>query len=162
MGLPALFLAAGATSAVGAAISGQSQKNALGYQAAVMRNNAKYAEDRRKDAIDAGHAAVAKHRRDTVAFRGRQVASMSESGLSLDSESFGNILDTTDRLSDIDAMTILRNADRQAYGFAVEAQNQRSSAEMMDRQADGISPLFNAGTSLLGSYVGYQALTGGR
>ena len=161
MGLPALFAAGAGASALGAYQGANAQKASLQYQAAVASNNAKLAEMKAKDAIDNGRVAVQKHRRDVKGFRGKQVNAMSDSGLLIGSESFQDVLNTTDVLGELDAITIMTNAERQAFGFNVEADNSQSTSGMLSKQAGSIQPLMSAGTSLLTSYVGYKGLTGG-
>lgn len=106
-----------------------------------------------------GQESKSKFQREFKGFRGAQVNAMSGSGLLIGSESFGDILDSSDMLAEIDAMNIMRNAEREAYGLQVEAQNQRSNAGFLKANAKATSPLFSAGTSLLTSGMQYYGAT---
>jgi hypothetical protein len=138
--------------AYGARQAAKAQKNAANYQAAVARNNAKVAEWQAEDALRRGEMAKQQTQLNTAALKGRQRAMLAERGIDLGEGSALNLLTDTDQFGAIDANTVIDNANREAYGFRVGAQNNNANADLLQYKADTTNPdAAAAGTLLTGA-----------
>ncbi len=143
--------AAGAASTVGAYYAASGQRSALRSQARLADINAGLAEMDARQAMIQGERAEQAQRIQTANLKGRQRATMGGSGIALDSQSAQQILNSTDILGEIDALTIEQNAVRAAWGHRMQAANARNQARMARATASGISPAMAGATSLLGT-----------
>lgn len=141
-------LALAATSAViggvGAIYSGQASAAASKYNQQVAAMNATLSERRAKDALARGVAAEQQKRLEVAQLKGRQLAAAAANGVDV---SFGSPLDAmvdTATLGELDALTIRRNAAREAYDYQVQAVNGR---------ADAVLSGMNASAATTGSYL---------
>jgi hypothetical protein len=135
--------------AYGAHQGAKAQKNAANYQAAVARNNAQVAEWQAEDALRRGEMAKQRAQLNTANLKGRQRAMLAERGIDLGEGSALNLLTDTDQFGAMDAGTVTDNANREAYGFRVGAQNSSANAELLQYKADSTSPGAAAAGSLL-------------
>ncbi|NWJ26128.1 hypothetical protein [Rhizobium sp. RM] len=128
------------------------------YNAEVATMNAQIADRQAKDAIERGKQEEQQKRMQTADLQGRQRAAMAANGLDL---SFGSPLDTivdTARMGEMDALNIKTNAYREAYGYKVQATNQRASATLDRIRADAATKsgyLSSIGTILGGGSNAY-------
>lgn len=100
------------------------------YQGDIYELNATVAEQQRVDAIARGQEAESRSRAGTRQLAGRQRAVGAAQGLALDTGSIANLQAETAQLGELDALTIRNNAKREAWGFQLEAQSDRMSAEL--------------------------------
>lgn len=150
----ATIAAVAATAGAGASAYGSYQqskaaKNAATYNAAISRNNAIIAERQADDRITQGKQEENTFRKQLAQLKGKQRSIYAGSGVVVDEGSPLDTLMETAELGEIDAFTIRRNAEREAYGIRNQAQNFTNQANMQQTEARNINPFFNAGTTLL-------------
>jgi hypothetical protein len=151
-----LQLAGAVTGAFSSYNSSKATKGAYEYQAAVNRNNSTLAEWNARDAITRGQKAEQQQRLKTAALKSTQRASFAARGMALDEGSPLAILDDTDFMGDMDALTLRDNAAREAWGYRIQAGNYAGDAGLLDARADAESP-FKAGATTLLSSAGQVA-----
>lgn len=130
--------------AAGQIQQGQAQAQASKYNAKVAEMNATLADRKSRDALERGKIEEQNKRQEISQLQGRQKAAMAANGVDL---TFGSPLDTmvdTATLGELDALTVRRNANREAYDYEVQGVNQRSGAAL-DRM--------NAKSATTGSYL---------
>jgi hypothetical protein len=174
------MMAAGAVnSAVGAYYSAKSQQAQQQYQAAIGQVNASLAESdatlldlnssisesQGRLTLMAGQREEQSVRLRTAQLKGTQRASLAASGVDLGEGSAARVLATTDYMGEVDARTVQANAARSAFGYQVQANNQKFAAMSARVQganytagsafatanANTINPAASATTSLIGS-----------
>ena len=150
----ATIAAVAATVGAGAAAYGSYQqskaaKNTATYNAAIARNNAIIADRQAKDRLSQGKVEESNFMKQLTQLKGKQRSIYSGSGIVVDEGSPLETLQETAQLGAIDALTIRRNAERDAYGIRNEGQNFTNQANLLDTNARNINPYFNAGTTLL-------------
>ena len=144
--------------------AGNAQAAASRYNAQVAEMNAKLADRSARDAIERGQIEEQNKRREVASIQGRQQAAMAANGVDL---TFGSPLDTivdTAMLGEIDALTIRRNAAREAYDYKVQGVNYRSDATLsrMNASAAQTGGYMGAlGTVLGGGAKSYQTYKSG-
>ena len=136
---------------VGTIQQGMAQANAYKAQAKAMDQNAAYAKDQARDAIDRGGKEEHRLRERGRQFAASQKTGFAASGLDTGSGSALNILMDTATGVEEDAATIRTNAQREKYGFDVQATNYRNQANMARAAAKNtqIGTLFSAGATIL-------------
>lgn len=123
------------------------------YRSQVSKNNAKLAEAQAKDAIDRGRLDERRHRRDVRMLQARQEVEFANRGLEL---GFGTPLEVfadTARAGELDALTIQRNAEREALGFRTQASNSEAQARLFQIESEASGPggpFLGAATTALG------------
>lgn len=147
----AMSIAGAVSSAVGAYYSARSAKNGLKHQARMAEINAQISELGAKSALLQGQRQEQASRLAAGQLKSRQRVSMAANGIDLASDTPQNILNTTDFMSEADALTIQRNALQAAWGYRTQATNQQIGATMARADAGGVSPFVSAATSLVGS-----------
>lgn len=147
--LTAVVVAGVGASAIGSYQQSKAAKNAAKYNAAVSRNNAILAERQAKDRITQGKQEENTFRKQLSQLKGKQRSIYAGSGIVVDEGTPLDILEETAELGEIDAFTIRRNAEREAYGYKVQAQGFTSQAGLQTMQEKSINPYFTAGTTLL-------------
>lgn len=147
----AMSIAGAVSSAVGAYYSARSAKNSLKHQARMAEINAQISELGAKSALLQGQRQEQASRLAAGQLKSRQRVSMAANGIDLASDTPQNILNTTDFMSEADALTIQRNALQAAWGYRTQATNQQIGATMARADAGGVSPFVSAATSLVGS-----------
>lgn len=121
---------------MGAVQESKSAAASAKFNAQVADNNRILAERQQKDAIERGKTEELNFRRQIAGLKGEQRASFGASGVTLDSGSPADVLTDTAVLGELDALTVRQNAQREAFGYGVQATNfatesafQRSSAK---------------------------------
>ena len=147
----AMSIAGAVSSAVGAYYSARSAKNSIKHQARMAEINAQISELGAKSALLQGQRQEQASRLAAGQLKSRQRVSMAANGIDLASDTPQNILNTTDFMSEADALTIQRNALQAAWGYRTQATNQQIGATMARADAGGVSPFVSAATSLVGS-----------
>lgn len=132
---------AGVVSGVlGASRQATATKNAYEYQAAVNRNNAQVAEWQAQDALSRGAKAEQAQRLKVAQLKSAQRAGFAARGVALDEGSPLAILQDTDYMGELDALTIRDNAAKEAWGHRVQGANASGDASMLASRAGSESP----------------------
>lgn len=138
-------------SAVGAYGASSAKKIGLNSQANIADINAQLSEKEAQQTILAGQQQEQSADLKTAQLKSTQRTNMAANGIELGSPTAVNVLNTTDALGKIDANTIAANATRSAWGYRLQGVNYQNQAALSRSAAKGISPLEDAGTSLLTS-----------
>ncbi len=132
--------------------------------ASLLELNASISETQARMQTQIGQREEQQLRLRSRQLKGSQRASIAASGVDLGVGSAARVLATTDYMTEVDASEIRANAARQAFGYRVQAVNQKFAAMTAKAQgtsyragsafssvaASGISPLGSAATSLVG------------
>jgi hypothetical protein len=110
-----------------AAKGAQAQGN---YEGDILDQNAAAADLQAADAIARGAESVARSRVAGRSLTGSQRASMASQGIDAGSGSAADVITNDQTLGEFDALTITQNAQREAWGFQVEATNDRGQANL--------------------------------
>ena len=161
----ALAAASVAIGGVGAVYSAQASSAASTYNSQIASMNAELSTRRAKDAEARGAAAEQQKRLETAQLRGRQLAASAANGVDV---AFGSPLDAmidSAALGELDALTIRRNAAREAYDSQVQAVNGKAEAQMSDLRAgsemtagylNAAGTVLGGGSSAYGDYTRRQ------
>ena len=135
----------------------QQQRSAL-YDAQVQENNAQISEWQRQDAIRQGQKSEQALRMESAGLRSKQRVGMAANGIALESDTALDVLNSTDYLTERDAIQIRDNALRAAWGYEIQKTSakdnsavQRYNAERYAANAASINPSRTFITSLIGS-----------
>lgn len=108
--------------------AGAAQSNALRYEADQATNNSIINERLAADAIDRGRTEEQMHRIKIGQLKGQQTNAFAKNGVVTDSGSALDVLSDTAMIGELESLTIRNNAEREAYGYKVNAQNYSASA----------------------------------
>jgi type II secretory pathway component PulJ len=157
MAAPAL-IALGAIQGFAAFQQTATQNKQLRYRALIARRNAKIARTEGKIARDISRLVSADSRRQTDQLLGFQRSKMAASGFVVGEGSFGDILDTTAVLGEIDALTILYEGELEQFRREQEARAlEAESRALKGAQTDP----FLSGVLAFGSSAGARSITRG-
>lgn len=120
------------------AMQAYSQHQQGKYTAAVANQNAETATAQANDAINRGNAAADQRRTQMRQQLGTQAATMGANGADLSGGTALDIFGDTAQFGELDALTTLNNAQREAYGYqtqSVNYLNQAAAAQMQARSA---------------------------
>lgn len=125
---------------VGLGVMGNIQESKAASQAAkfnaqVASNNQVLAERQQKDALERGKEDELNLRRQVAGLKGTQRAAFGASGVALDSGSPADVLTDTAVLGELDALTVRQNAQREAYGYGIQATNFATEAAFQKSRA---------------------------
>lgn len=139
-------MAAGASVAATMAIYGayeqkSAEKEAAKYQEAEARNNYQIQKAQQADAMARGREAAQDHMRQISGAKATQTAVMAANGLDISQGTPASLLEDTQMMGDMDLKRIQKNTKREAWGFGVQANNFRNSANMYGATADNINPV---------------------
>jgi hypothetical protein len=140
--------------AVGGTMSAYGQYQSGKYQEKVAKNNAIIQGRMAEDALKRGQTAEDKHRDRVAQFKSQQAAKMGAAGIDLGVGSATDLLADTAMMGELDALTIRSNAQREAYGHDVQAQNYLSQGELAKSQGTygAISTLLTTAGSAAASW----------
>ena len=140
-------LAAGALSAVNQYQSGR-------QAAAVASANAESAEAQAQDSINRGNAAADETRRRNRQALGTQIATAAANGGDISTGSAADIFGDTAQFGELDALTTVNNAQREAYGYEVQASNYKAQASAAKQQGNvgAFSTLLTTPLQAYGAY----------
>lgn len=147
-------VAVGVAMMVAAAASAYSQKQQSKYQSQLANYNADVAEKSAKDSINRGNAEADQQRARARQLAGTQAATLAASGVDLGGGTAVDIFSQTAGMGELDALTSVNNAQRQAYGLQAQAAGQRSQASAytaFGNQQAGLT-LLNGAVSAYGAY----------
>lgn len=134
---------------MGASRQAEGTQQAYNYQAQVNANNAKIAEWQAQDALARGSKAEQAQRLKTAQLRSSQRAGFAARGVALDEGSALNILQDTEYMGELDALTIRDNTAKEAWALRNQAAGYSSDASMLQSRANTISPSSAAFDTLL-------------
>lgn len=126
----------GVVSAIGAIQQGKAQADAARYQAQVARNNEIIALQQAN--VTRQDAAVKAMEQDKKSAQliGKQVAILGASGVDIESGSPLAVQESQAGLARLDALTVRSNAERKAWGFDIEATNQKAQSQLYYMKAN--------------------------
>lgn len=124
------------------------------YEEQLARNNAIIQERMANDALKRGEDEERKHREQVAQFASAQKAKMGASGVIISDGSALRTLEDTAYMGELDALTIRNNAEREAYGYRVNAQNFRDDARMTRRSRNWemADTILTGGTKVAGNW----------
>jgi hypothetical protein len=131
---------------------GEAQKEQADYQAKINENNAKIAEMQQIDEQNRAAAAYAEKIDDKRRIIATQRAR--SGGVEADSGTFGQLQDETSTLAGLDALKLLNNGQRSAWGLEVDQNNslaQASANRMAGNQAVAAGQIGAASSLLSGA-----------
>lgn len=155
--LATLMATQGLVSAVGQRRAATAAEQQADYQAGVLGLNADLADRAAADSIARGREAQSRSRASTRQLVGAQRATLAAQGVDVGVGSAADIGLDTAELGEMDTLTLAINAQREAYGFKVEAVNYRSQAALVRASGrntaaslrnESISTLLTTGTQL--------------
>lgn len=148
-----MAMVAGIGMMVGAGFSAYGQYNAGKDQRALGEFNAGVSEQKARDALVRGDWSENRLREETRKLIGQQRVAFAASGVDItDADSTAaNVFADTQALSELDAQTIRYNAQREAWGHRMDAENFRRGGQTAYEagKMNAIGTLFQAGGSLL-------------
>lgn len=140
------------------AVQAENQKRIADYNAQVQENaaivsdrNAELADNRAVDAVRRGANEAAEIRERVQRMNATGRAMQGSSGLLVDEGNFADILDQNLVFGEVDALQTVNNAEREAYGFRMDAHNFSVQGTDLRNQAGitraGGQAAFDAGMS---------------
>lgn len=151
-------IAAGATLAL-SGLSAYNQYQQGKYTAAVAQQNADVATAQANDAINRGNAEADQRRRETRQRQGTQAAIMGATGADMSSGSALDIFGDTAQFGELDALTTVNNAQREAYGYQVQGMNAIAEGNAAKSQSNA-AVTQTLLTAPLKAYGAYQTFGG--
>lgn len=144
-------------------VSGRRAGNAAitqgNYEANLYNQNATLADQQAADAIARGQVAEGRQRNAGKSFIGQQRTGFAGQGVDVTSGSASAVQGEAQAMSALDALTIRNNAAREAFGYKVQALNDRGNAQLalmgaknraQDYRNQATSSLLTAGANLYG------------
>lgn len=150
---PAIALVA--VTVASAAASAYSQNQQAKYTSAVAEKNADIAEAQAQDSINRGNAQADEIRRRNRQAAGTQAATMGATGADLSTGGALDIFGDTAQFGALDALTTVNNAQREAYGYQVQAENYKAQASSARSQGN-MGAMTTLLTAPLQAYGAYQ------
>lgn len=120
--------------------SATQDKAAYNYQAVVDQNNAQIAQEQSADAIRNGQVEAMTAGLRTAQLEGKQRNMYAAANIDTSQGSPLNVLSDTLFMGKRDASIIMDNANKQAWGDQVQADNYKSNANLLKTRADNTSP----------------------
>lgn len=134
-GVQALMIGSTLLSGVGAVMAGNANAAAANYNAQIQMQNAIFADERAKDALERGAEEESRVRREGTLVRKGQEARFGAAGIDL---AYGSPLDaiiSSATQAELDALTIRENSNREAEDFEREAWSYRAGAGLSRMEA---------------------------
>lgn len=114
--------------------AGRAQREAAESQAGLADYNAAVAKLQAQDAIARGREEESQYRQQVAGMIGSQRAGFAGANIDVSSGSALDVQADAAFLGELDALTIRNNAAREAWGYEVEAEDQRRRAEIARRE----------------------------
>lgn len=152
-----LYVAAAAAAAYGAYQQSAMAEETADYQSKVATNQAIVQDRVAADEKRIGMEQASEHLRKVRAIKGSQKATFAARGLSLESGSPLDIMESTDFFGGVDAERIAKGAYGSAWQRSSAAASSRGDASMYRATANAQSPATDAALSLVGSAGTYGA-----
>ena len=122
----------GLIAAKGQADAAAADKNASEFQSAILGNNKIIADRQAADALERGKIAADKKATETSQLIGRQRTALAAGGGVIDEGSALDLTTDTAGVGELDRLTILNNAEREALGFNIQGSNFQSEQLLTD------------------------------
>lgn len=116
-----------------AVVSGYGQYQQGQYQEKVAKNNAIIQQRMADDALSRGQRAENEHRLKVAMLKDKQRTAIAAGGREISGSAF-DVLEDTEAMGELDALTIRQNASNEAWGNLVNASNYRAQGKL-DRMA---------------------------
>lgn len=129
------------------------------YTSAVAKQNADVATAQAEDSINRGNAQAEEVRRRNRQAAGTQAATMGATGADISTGGALDIFGDTAQFGTLDALTTVNNAQREAYGYEVQAANYKAQANASRKQGN-MGALTTLLTAPLQAYGAYQMAGG--
>lgn len=147
-----------AISLVGGMMGAQNARQEGAYNAGMLNRNAALKEQAAQESIFAGDTSADWQRVRTGQAVGTQRSVQAANGIDVNSGSAAQLQDDTAMIGELDALTIQNNAAREAYGYRIQADQDRMNA---------VQTVTNAGNKATGSILGglgsaFGSFAGGR
>ena len=156
---PALLWAASAVLTVGSGLyAADSAKKSGEYTAEVAAENAKLDDFRAEQSGRLGSIAEENHRAKVRQMVGTQRANLAANGIDMSSGTAADMIDETETMGEVDALTLRFNAQQEAWGYRVGGTNNRNEGKFAkwsgERQATGtyLSTAANVAGSAVSAY----------
>lgn len=119
--------------------------------------NAGVAEQQAADALARGDEAVAAVGSHARGLKGAQRASFAAQGIEVDSGSAADVIANDEALSELDKLTLKRNAQREAHGYKLQANAYRKGGQLQaaNYNAQIRGTLLSGAGQLLGAYQAF-------
>lgn len=104
------------------------------YLNKVAKVNAGISERAGRDAVKRGDIDADEQRQQTGQLIGAQRAAFAANGVDVNSGSAGQVQNDAAALGELDALTLVNNAAREAYGYQVQAMDQRQQGKLAKYQ----------------------------
>ncbi|WP_454911120.1 virion core protein, T7 gp14 family [Stutzerimonas chloritidismutans] len=104
------------------------------YLDEVAKVNAGISKKAGEDAMQRGGVAADEQRKTTQQVIGAQRAGFAANGIDVNTGTAGQIQNDAAALGELDALTIMNNAAREAYGYRVQAMDQRQQGKLAKYQ----------------------------
>lgn len=149
---PAIALAGASVAMSG--VSAYNQYQSGKYTAAVAEQNADVATAQAQDSINRGNAQADEVRRRNRQAAGTQTATMGATGADLSTGNALDIFGDTAQFGTLDSLTTVNNAQREAYGYQVQAANYEAQADSAKKQGSmgAFTTLLTAPLNAYGAY----------
>lgn len=146
--------------AIGQGISAYSAHQQGVYEARVARQNARFEQDRARDAQERGLEEARRYQRQLGQEMGAQNAALAANGIDITFGSAFDIRGDTAVAGREDVQTIYRNTEREVQGFDVSSANFRAEAKAAKRRATGalVQGAFGIGSTVLGGAQQYRRI----
>lgn len=156
-----LLIAATALSAVGSGVAGYGSYQQGQFNQKISEQNAAMARRNAEDSLRRGNLAEAQHRREVDALKSSQKVGFAANNVVISSGSPLSVLQSTAEQGELDALTIRTNAERQAAGFTMDAQNSLLQGKLSAMQGKyGLAEgALNAGSTIIGGVRKYKGMT---
>ncbi|MFQ6256121.1 hypothetical protein ACLMPK_01230 [Yersinia enterocolitica] len=143
-----------ALSAAVAAMSAYSQYQTGKANQSVANANAEAQENAAKDTLNAGNTQAQQQRDQARALAGKQAAALAASGADLTTGSALDVFGDTAEGGELDALTTVNNAQRQAAGLNFQAGVSRTQGAIQKQSGNmgAFTTLLNAPMSAYGAY----------
>jgi hypothetical protein len=138
----------------GAILSGIDQRSSLRSQAAMAALNAEQYEKAAQAQLNAGNVQASQVSARAGQIKSSQRASMAANGIDVGQGSAAEVQASTDIQKEIDMNQIQSNAIAHAFGYRIHETDFQNEAIMKKGQADGVSPVANGLTTLIGGAGG--------
>lgn len=147
-----------AIAVAGGVMGAQNAKQEGAFNAGMFKQNAALKDQAANDTIASGNTSADWQRVRTGQAIGTQRAVQAANGIDVNSGSAAQLQDDTAMIGELDALTIQNNAAREAYGYRIQAQQDRANAAQT---------VTNAGNKATGSILGglgsaFGSFAGGR
>ena len=144
---------------------GKAQRAQAAYQAQVDRNNQTVAKWQAQDAIDRGKIERQEHAIKVSLLTGRAQAVLGASGTDVTQDGAPTLLADIAETGNLEERIIESNAEREAFGYEVNAMNYGASAALNESRAsrsntlETVGALFGGASSVANKWFSYRQAT---